>query len=170
MHIFPQGGTSNSAWYYSELKLPVQNDLEFKPILSEENAEYEYVAQKDNHVYIYTNLNAPRYRLARVDLNDPDEGNWVDIIPEHETKVMKGVHLFNKNFLAIVYMRDVIDIIQIHELLDGKYIRTLDTPISTVNGVGTTDTELFYKLTSFLLPGIIYQYDFKTNETKVVSS
>ena len=173
VHIFPQEGTSSTPWYFAKLELPVQKALNFSAITEEAEAEYYYVTSDDNLVYMRTNKNAAKFRLVRVDLNDPDESNWLNILPEDEVSVLNDAVAVNKEYLAVIYMRDVVHIIQIHNLADGKYLWDVDTPIGTVSSVSAerTDTDFFYKITSFLHPGIIYRYDFSTtpNTIKVSS-
>lgn len=75
----------------------------------------------------------------------------------------------NKDYLAVIYMRDVVHIIEMHSLRDGKYLWDLDIPIGTVTGVGADrdGVDLFYKISTFLHPGIIYRYDFNTNPNTI---
>ena len=170
MHIFPQEGTSNSPWFFAKLdSLPIQNALNFSAVTKQPDAEYYYVTSDDNLVYMRTNKNAAKFRLVRVDLNHPNTTNWVNIVSEDKISVLDDAIAVNNNYLAVIYMRDVVHIIQIHRLFDGKYLWDIDTPIGTVSSVSAerNDTELFYKITSYLHPGIVYRYDFNTNPNTI---
>ncbi|XP_054157272.1 uncharacterized protein LOC128955623 [Oppia nitens] len=170
VHIFPQEGTSTVSWFFAKLsKQPINQELPFTPVKDKADAEYFYVTSDDNLVYMRTNRNAAKFRVVRVDLNQPDESNWEVILPEHEISVLNDVVAVNKNYMAVIYMRDVVHIIEIHRLSDGQYLWDVDTPIGTVNGIsGDRDgKELFYKISSFLSPGVIYRYDFNTNPNTI---
>ncbi|CAG2105308.1 unnamed protein product, partial [Medioppia subpectinata] len=169
VHIFPQEGTSTSAWYYAKLVTPVAAELTFTAVKDKSDGEYYYVTSDDNLVYLRTNKNALKFRVVRVDLDKPDEANWENIVPEHAISVLNDAVAVANDYLAVVYMRDVVQIIEIHNLNDGRYLWDIDTPIGTVGGLsGDRDgKELFYKMTSFLNPGIIYRYDFNTNPNTI---
>lgn len=64
----------------------------------------------------------------------------------------------------MIYTSNVINIIQIHQLSTGKHLWDVETPIGTVSEAfgKRSDDYLFYKITSFLMPGTIYHYNFKT--------
>ncbi len=79
--------------------------------------------------------------------------------------VLDGCVAVNKDYLAAIYMRDVVHIIEMRNLYDGKYLWKIDTPIGTVSEISAdkNGVDLFYRIASFLQPGIIYRYDFTTN-------
>lgn len=135
----------------------------------EANAEYYYVTSDDNLVYMRTNRNAPKFRLVKVDLNNPDESNWVNILPEDQISVLNDAVAVNNDYLAVIYMRDVVHVIEMHNLADGKYLWDIDTPIGTVSSVSAdrNGTDFFYKITTFLSPGTVYRYDFSTNPNTI---
>ena len=172
MHLFPAKGTCDSTWYFAKLSLPVQNALNFTAVVKGSDAEYNYITNDDNLVYMRTNRNAAKFRLVRIDLNNPDESNWHNIIGEDPQKVLNNAVAVNNHSLAVIYMKNVVQSIEIHNLVNGKYLWNVDIPIGTVDSISAqrTETDLFYKITTFLEPGIIYHYDFSTNRTKVSSS
>jgi prolyl oligopeptidase len=90
-------------------------------------------------------------------------------LPEHEVAVLDGCVAVNKDYLAAIYMRDVVHIIEMRNLYDGKYLWDIDTPIGTVSGISAdrNGVDLFYKIASFLHPGTIYRYDFTTNPNTI---
>ncbi len=83
--------------------------------------------------------------------------------------VLDGCVAVNKDYLAAIYMRDVVHIIEMRNLYDGKYLWDIDTPIGTVSGISAdrNGVDLFYKIASFLHPGTIYRYDFTTNPNTI---
>lgn len=172
IHLFPQEGTSSTPWFFAELELPITKEIQFKTVFAEATNEFFFVTNDDNLVYIRTNKDAPKFRLVRVDLNNPGVDNWVNILPEDKDSVLNGAVAINNDSLVAIYLRDVVHIIQIHNLVDGKYLWDADTPVGTISGMTgrREDSVLFYRITSYLLPGIIYKYDFGTNPHTITVS
>ena len=66
-------------------------------------------------------------------------------------------------------MIDVVNVIEVYDLHTGKYLFDVDTPIGTISSISgrIQDQEFFFKLTTFLSPGIIYHYDFSVEPNTV---
>lgn len=64
----------------------------------------------------------------------------------------------------LIYLKDVKQSIEIRNLQDGSLIREFDIPIGSITDVEAEreSSEFFFYLESFLTPGIIYHFDFKT--------
>lgn len=173
IHLFPFGGHNGNGWYSAPLELPVTGPINFTLVANNSDVEHHFVTSDGQQVYIMTNKNAPRYKLVRVDLSKPGPEDWVDIIPEHKLNVLSSLVAVDGDKVAALYMRDVSHIIQIYSLTDGSHIRDVDTPV----GIDVKEmdgernrTELFFKVVSFLNPGIIYKYDLKTGQQQVSSN
>jgi len=94
----------------------------------------------------------------------------VDVVPQNEKDVLDWAYAVNKDVLVVCYIRDVVSVIELHSLTDGKFLRELKFPIGTITSFSgkRKHSEIFYHLTSFLTPGIIFHYDFaKTEDPKV---
>lgn len=52
------------------------------------DAEYEYVTNEGTLFTFKTNLDAPRYRLINIDFASPAQGNWKELIPQHDKDVI----------------------------------------------------------------------------------
>ncbi len=77
----------------------------------------------------------------------------------------------HKNYLVVQYVRDVKHTLEIRNLTDGHFVRDIPIPIDTIGKLSgfRNDSIMFFSFTTFLIPSIIYSYDFsdKTNEIKV---
>jgi prolyl oligopeptidase PreP (S9A serine peptidase family) len=95
-------------------------------------------------------------------------------LPERKSEALKNAIVVNKDYLVTVYIRDVVDSIEIRNLYDGKFIKSLDIPVSTVSDIsGDRDgVDFFYMIKSFFIPQIIYRFIFngKLNYTTQVFS
>lgn len=157
------------AFYYAKLEenLPIQKRFNVYPIIEEFKYDYDFITNNDNFAYFKTNNKAPNNRIIRLDLNNPAESSWVDIVPEDEKAVLDAAICVDGDKLAVVYMRDVIDQVEIRSLENGQLLKKIDLPIGTVGISGKRVlSEVFFSVTSFLSPTTIFHYDFKSNEEK----
>ena len=141
-------------------------EFSIKPLTDSFDAEYEYITNDDNLFYFRTNKNSSNFRVARMDIHNPNVANWVDIVPEHEKDVLDSAHCVDNDKLVIIYIRDVINVIEIRQLQTGNFVQKLDIPIGTLVSFSgrRKQSEIFFHLTSFLTPGILFHYDFNKHE------
>lgn len=137
------------------------------PLVDKFEAQYDFVANDGKSVYWLTNRDAPNYRMIKMDLDNPSEDNWIDIIPQHEKNVLKYLECVDEDKLIAVYMQDVCDIIQIRELHTGKLIFSPEIPIGTISSVSgkRKHSEVFFYFYNYLNPGIIYRIDVANDTT-----
>ncbi|VDN40909.1 unnamed protein product, partial [Dibothriocephalus latus] len=70
-------------------------------------AVFNYVTNEANKLFIYTDLNAPMFKVITVDLNDLSRENWKDLIPHDESSLLEQVFCVNKKDLVLCRMKDV---------------------------------------------------------------
>lgn len=131
--------------------------------------EFSVVAIEKDRLYFKTNRKAPRCKIASIAMGaDPSKDeNWTDIIPEHEKDVLNYASLFNRDHLVLVFLRDVVEVLNVHRLTDGKLIRELQLPtLGTVASISGhyLHSEMFFKFTSYLHPGDTYRVDFNEKD------
>ena len=139
------------------------------PIINKIEAEYEYLASDNELVFYRTNKNASNFKISRLNLNKLDE-SIVDVVAEHESNVLNRAYAVDKDKLLLIYLKDVKQIIEIRQLNDGKLLRVFDLPIGCVQKLecARNQSEFFFHFESFLTPGVIYHFNFKTmNNFKV---
>ncbi len=119
-----------------------------------------------NKLYLMTNLNAPRYKILAVDVNNPKQGNWKELIPQQKG-VIQGFKIVGGK-LVLLISEDVVSKLYIYSL-DGKKEKEIPLPtLGTVGGLdGKVDgDELFFSFTSFFYPPTVYRYDMKTGKSE----
>ena len=164
-----QGTDSRNRLFYKDLEL----NTPVVELISELEATFEFIGNDDSLFYILTNLDAPRARIITIDVNDPIRKKWNTLVPER-TAVMQSAQIAGK-LLAVIYMQDAHDIIQLFNL-DGSPANEVKLP--TLGSVMVTyvpslhcerdDDELFYAFHSFIHPLTIFRYDLKTKESKAI--
>ena len=134
----------------------------FKP----EDAQYSVVDDPSpDTLVVLTDKDAPRFRLVKIDLNDPEPGAWQTIIPEPKSAgtILNNVQRAGDRYVA-EYMQDAHSVLK-HYALDGSDEQTIELPtIGSVGGI-TADAEhedIFFSFTSFTYPSTPFHYDLTT--------
>lgn len=128
------------------------------PIVKGYDSEQDIVGNEGSTLYIYTNLNAPNYRLVKTNASDPAPGNWVNVIPETDEVLQVS---FAGGYFFATYMEDVKNKVYQYDQ-SGKQIRGIGLPVAgTAEGFyGKRDqTDVYYTFTSFTYPSAIYRYN-----------
>jgi prolyl oligopeptidase len=121
----------------------------------------------DGRVLVYTNEDAPNFRVVSIDPQDAAKEKWQTIIPE-KPEVLSGAGTAG-GYLFCHYLKDANTKIYQHEL-GGALVREIELPaLGTAGGFGGRRDEktLFYTFTSFTYPPTIYKYDPATGVSEV---
>ncbi len=148
--------------FYKDLKDSNSKVIE---LIDQFEADYEFIDHDKSVVWLRTDLNAPKKRIIAIDINNPSQENWQEIIPE-TTDLLDGVGILNNQFVCD-YLKDVKSVIKIFDL-QGNFIREVDLPdLGIVRGFGGKryETETFYSFANFTTPSTIYHYKLETGES-----
>eukprot|EP00004_Rigifila_ramosa_P009930 TRINITY_DN216_c0_g3_i3.p1 TRINITY_DN216_c0_g3~~TRINITY_DN216_c0_g3_i3.p1 ORF type:complete len:729 (+),score=164.75 TRINITY_DN216_c0_g3_i3:255-2189(+) len=144
-----------------------EGELKFVKLIDNFEAQYSYVTNKGSKFWFQTNLNAPKERVVTVDLAECVSGAPLqlrDVIPESSDPLQWVSCVGNFSVLAVAYMRDVKEVLQLHTI-EGELKSVVELPsigsIASVSG-RPQDQELFYKFHSFLYAGSIFRVDLQT--------
>lgn len=127
--------------------------------------EYTFIGNDGPLFYFKTDLNAPRGRVIAIDIRNPEQENWKEIIPQAKEN-LRGVGLV-ANMFVLSYLKDAKTQIKIHNMRGG-FVREVEFPgIGLASGFGgkRSDTETFYSFSSFATPPSIYRYDMITGKS-----
>ncbi|KAK9672894.1 hypothetical protein RND81_12G132800 [Saponaria officinalis] len=175
LYILDGSDAANKVYCLDLAKLP--NGLEglrggqdlapFIKLVDTFDASYTVIANDDSVFTFLTNKDAPRKKLVRVDLNNPSV--WTDVIPESKKDLLESAHAVNENQLLLRYLSDVKHVLEVRDLESGSLLHRLPIDIGAVDGINARrgDSVVFFKFTSILTPGIIYQCDLKNDPTKL---
>lgn len=157
-------GTAAENRFYLK-KLDSKGD--FTRLLDEGDAQYTYIHNKGSQFYFKTNLDAPRGRIISIDIEDSSRENWQEVVPEQED-VMHGVKVVNGQFV-IAFLHDAHHQIHVYKE-DGSYDKKINIPmigaITEISGKHN-QSEMFFDMTSYLSPTVVYRYDFTGGELEV---
>ena len=111
-----------------------------------------------DHFYVRTNEGAAGSRLFAVEPAHPQRAAWREIVPERKDATLEDFTIVGGR-LSLVYLRDVVTHLELHEL-DGPLLREVALP-----GIGTAsnligdedDDDAYFTFESFNLPREVHQ-------------
>ncbi|XP_065202525.1 prolyl endopeptidase-like [Planococcus citri] len=162
-------GTGNNMIYIADLEkinFEIKGKLELIPVVTNLDANYEYIANDGNTFIFKTSKDADNYKIISVDISNPDPKAWIwkDIVPNHEKNVLEWAVAASDVYLIVCYTENVKSTLQLHNITSGELITTFDLKdIGTVEQTGFFGgrkySDIFFLFKSFLTPGIIYRCD-----------
>ena len=132
-----------------------------------DDAAYDWIGCQEDQIWIRTNKDAPNSRIVRVDLEKPQQENWVTVVPETANSLESAVMVGGK--LILTYLVDAKSEVELRSL-DGTLIEKVKLPGIGSVGVGggkKTDAETFYTYTNYTTPATVYRFDLETYESSV---
>ncbi|UYV80130.1 PREP [Cordylochernes scorpioides] len=133
--------------------------LNSKCLLNKMDSKNEYITNQGNILTILTDKGAPKCRLVNIDIENPFEFFWEELVPEQE--VLEWAACVAQDKLVLCYQKNVTNLMVLCDLKTGKEIGQFPLELGTVGEYfGDKElTEIFFTFISFLTPGIIYRCD-----------
>ena len=92
--VYGSETTSGSSLMIKDLSLATNN---FTTLIDNFESEYSVIDNIGTDFYVYTNMNAPTFKLAKVSLKNSTQPLWTDVVPEQkdllESVTFCGEHL-----------------------------------------------------------------------------
>jgi prolyl oligopeptidase len=106
-------------------------------VIGDVDAQTSLTFGRDGRVYVFTDLDAPRGRLAVAQGADLGPSGWVDLIGEDPNAVLDGVAVLDgdelvDDLLLVVKSRSGVSQMSLHAAADGQFLEHITLP-----GVGT---------------------------------
>jgi len=150
-------GKKGNAVFYRDL---TKNVRTFTPLIADITDDSYYVIDNVGKAFlVQTDHGAPNGRVIRIDIEHPEEKNWVNVLPER-AEPLQGSSTAGGRLFA-TYLKDVATAAYVCDL-DGKDEHQVELPgLGTAGGFGglRDDTFVFYTFTSFNYPPTIFKYD-----------
>lgn len=137
-------------------------------VLSDSNivSETYYIATIGNQLIFLTNQDAPRYKLVAVNPQQPEIGNWKDLIPE-EGDVLKEATV-TQDYIIAHYMVDAQSQLKVYDR-QGNFLHNIELPTSTgaVTGIEPIKdrNKIYYTFTSYTIPHRVIEYNIENKES-----
>ena len=147
------GSNNNNLLYYKKKG----SKEKFQPIIDEWIGDFRLIHNFGSEFYIQTTFNSPKGRIIKIDINDPSQKNWKNIVNENEN-TLHSSKVVNTNQILITYKKDLIHNLHLHDI-NGEYIDKVSLPSKGSLRISANwdDSEIFYSFTSFLYPTTIFK-------------
>ncbi|MCC6599057.1 MAG: S9 family peptidase, partial [Crocinitomicaceae bacterium] len=153
--------------YEVYLKNPADTKAPFKALFTDVSLHNSVIESTiDGHLLVLTDVDAPRYRLVKVDPSHPEKEKWKELIPQNEN-LLQSVSTCGGRLFASYLDKANTRIYQLN--YDGSEKKEIPLPANTGTAGGFNgkkeDSFCFYSFTSFTYPGVIYRYDITTGNS-----
>jgi len=128
-----------------------------KPVVTDVDAEFRPFIRGDR-LYLWTNWNAPNWRILMADLRDPAREKWKEIVAQSEWPIDSASGVAGRLF--VTYLENVKSRVKQYDP-SGRYLADLKAPgIGSVFGPegNWAGDEGFFSYTSFVEPNTIYRF------------
>ena len=135
-------------------------------IVNNFESEQQIIDNVGDTLFIHTNLNAPNFKLIKVDVSNTKPENWQDLIAETEN-VLDISTGGGKLFAA--YLKDATSMILQYNY-EGKVEHQIQLPsVGSAGGFGTKkdEQETYYTFTSYVYPTTIFKYDIASGKSEI---
>jgi prolyl oligopeptidase len=159
-----QGTDERNRLFYQRLDRDQGQTVE---LISELIASFSYIHNEGDVFYFLTNHEAPRSRVIAIDLANPAQEAWREVVPQAEATLTRVSAVGGR--LVLHYLKDAHSQVVVAGL-DGQIEREVMLPgLGTAGGLegGYKDNETFYSYTSFTEPHAIYRLDVETGVSTV---
>ncbi|MEN7549593.1 prolyl oligopeptidase family serine peptidase [Rapidithrix thailandica] len=156
-------GTSGNEVLVKDL----QQDGEITTLVPGFDFDSYVVEHLNGKLLVYTNVDAPNYRLVQIDPAQPAKENWKEVIAEKE-ELLEGVTLAGGKIFA-KYLKDVTTRVYQYDL-EGNPENEIQLPdLGSAGGFSgeKEDTFVFYTFTSFTYPPTIFKYDIASGKSEL---
>ena len=160
------GASSGNSVYIKNLSTKSEF---FTLIAGYENKSY-VIDNDKNNLLIFTNHNAPNYKVVSIDPANSNPANWKTIIEEKQEMVLQNVGLASNKLLA-TYMKDAYNVAYLLER-DGKLKEEIKLPgYGTVSGLSgeKNSSDVYYIYTSFIYPPTVFHYQIDNKNNTIFS-
>lgn len=161
--LYSTPGTAGNDVWFKDL---AENEV-FKPLVKGYENNSTIIHHYDGKLLMLTDIDAPKYRLVEIDVNNPAPENWQDVIPESEN-LLQSVNTGGGKLFAN-YLKDATD--RFYQMkYDGSNKKEIELPgLGSASGFGGRETDkiLFYSFVSFTYPNSIFKYDIETGATEL---
>ncbi len=128
-------------------------------------AQYSFVDNDGPIFWFFTDLDAPRGRVLAIDIRQPEQANWEDVIPQSRD-TLRGANVVGESFFAS-YLSDAHTKVKVYGL-NGRLQREVKLPgIGSAFGFGGKrgDSETFFAFSSYTRPTTVFHHDIETGKS-----
>ena len=160
----------NDVWL-ADLSASSPETPELRPVVAGLDAQTGLHVGRDGRLYVFTDLDAPRARLAVATPSEPEPSDWRDLIPEDPEAVLRGYSILDgpelaRPVLLASWTRHAVSEISVHDLVTGSRLSSVALPgLGSAGGMATRPEgghEAWFGYTDYVTPSLVLHYDART--------
>ncbi len=163
--IIADGGSVSNLVFYKDLS---NSRNEFVELISEANAAYTFIGNKESTFWFQTDLNAPSRRIIAVDIDNPAPKNWRELLPAAEATLQSSKVVGDR--MIARYVEDAKPLLKVFDI-QGRFRNRIELPdIGSPGGIAgpqVDGNEFFYSFNSLYDPNTVYRLDMKSGESRI---
>ncbi|SEE37892.1 prolyl oligopeptidase Serine peptidase. MEROPS family S09A [Jiangella alba] len=166
-----QGTAPRNDVWLADLRDADPERPELRPVVVGQDAKTGLHVGRDGRLYVWTDLGAPRGRLAVTDPTTPEPEHWRDLLPEDPEAVLEDFALLDgaeldAPVLLAARTRHAVSEVTAHALATGDALHTLELPgIGSAGGLSERPEgghEAWFGYTDHTVPVRVLHYDART--------
>ncbi len=162
--LYKASGTDGFETWFKPLDPPGRD---FQPLFTGFTNKNSVVDHRNGYFYVHTDVDAPNYRLVRMQVDKSEADTWTDVIPEKEF-LLESVSKAGQKLFAN-YLENATNQVYIYDY-EGQEEGQVSLPgTGSVGGFsGKQDSkEVYYSYTSFTYPTTIFRFDLASRQSEV---
>lgn len=162
--LYATTGTDGYETYFKDLSKP---DAPFVPIYQGFDHKNAIIDHAQGEFIMMTDVDAPNYRVVKVDPANPDVKHWKTFIPQKENLLVGMTSAGGKYFTE--YLVNATSRMYVYDGPGGEPKEVQLNGLGSVAGFSGKDSDkmTFYSFTSFVDPGTLYKYDLATGKSEI---
>lgn len=163
LFLYGYKGTYGNSLYYR-----YANKKKWICLINDFTSEIEVIDKINNHIYLLTDRNSPFKKLIKINLEKPDNLEWITIIEGTKNEVLKEIKITGGRVFAHFY-KDVTSLWKVFNL-KGKLINEITSPGKGImDGFeGEMNSKFtFFSFNNLVTPTTIYKYNIATNKSEI---
>jgi prolyl oligopeptidase len=140
------------------------------------DAQTSVRAGRDGRMYLFTDLDAPRSRIAVADPGTvTDRSSWRDLLPEDPEAVLRGYAILDgaelsRPVLLASWTRHALSEVTVHDLASGARLASVDLPgLGTAGGLTERPEgghEAWFGYTDYTTPPLVLRFDARSSSVQ----
>ena len=173
--------TRSCDWFVIDLDSKTSNEERVIPtgdptaearVIVPRKADHKYyVDHRGDRFYIMTNDIGINYRVISAPVSDPQQKNWVEVVPYRKPVKIDSIDAF-AGFLVLRSRENGLANIEVIDLRDGRLNRvTFPEPVYALFGSTNEEfntTKYRYNYQSLVTPGSVYDYDMQSKTSTLL--
>ncbi len=162
--LYRKSGTDGFEVLYRKQNEEVKDDSPFQYLFRGYGNKNYIIDHQNGSLTVLTDVDAPNYRLVKIDLNQPDKSNWETILAETGSVIKSAQPAGGK--LIVSYLENAHSVLKVFDQ-DGRFEQEISLPGLGTAGISyakNKDNEFFLTFTSFTSPSSNYSYDLTSNQ------